>query len=103
MMIGNSSSGIIEMPFFKKPTVNIGDRQKGRIFPESIIQCNPIKESIISAIKKGLSEKLFIRYKKQPNIYGNGRTCLKINRILKTINLNSLKYKEFYNIPINNN
>ncbi len=98
MMIGNSSSGIIEMPFFKKPTVNIGDRQKGRISSESIIQCKPIKESVISAIKKGLSKEFSEKCKLQSNIYGDGKTSLKIKKILKDINLQSLIKKEFYNI-----
>jgi len=99
MMIGNSSSGIIEMPYFKKPTINIGDRQKGRIFSESIIQCEPQKEAISAAIKKGLSKEFFEKCKLQPNIYGDGRTSSKIKIILKAVNLQSLIKKEFYDIP----
>lgn len=57
MMIGNSSSGIIEMPFFRKPAINIGDRQKGRIFSTSIIQSEPEREKIVSTIEKGLDER----------------------------------------------
>jgi len=52
MVIGNSSSGIIEVPSFKVPTINIGDRQKGRIQAESIINCNSDYESIMNAFKK---------------------------------------------------
>jgi UDP-hydrolysing UDP-N-acetyl-D-glucosamine 2-epimerase len=103
MMIGNSSSGIIEMPFFKKPTINIGDRQKGRIFSESIIQCEPQKELIASAIKKGLSKEFLEKCKLTPKIYGDGETSVKIKKILKTINLHSLIKKEFYDIPFNIN
>ena len=51
-MIGNSSSGIIEAPSFRVATINIGDRQKGRIFAKSIINCNPTKKEIYNAIKK---------------------------------------------------
>ena len=51
-MIGNSSSGIIEAPSFRVATINIGDRQKGRIFAKSIINCNPTKKEINNAIKK---------------------------------------------------
>lgn len=98
MMIGNSSSGIIEMPFFKKPTINIGDRQKGRILDESIIQCKPIKESVISAIKKGLSKEFLEKCKLQPNIFGDGRTSAKIKKTLKVVNVQSLIKKEFYDI-----
>jgi len=54
MVIGNSSSGIYETPSFKIPTVNIGDRQKGRIQADSVINCNPISGEIVDAIKTGL-------------------------------------------------
>lgn len=52
MVIGNSSSGIIEVPSFKAPTINIGDRQKGRIQADSIINCTPDYDSILTAIDK---------------------------------------------------
>ena len=51
-MIGNSSSGIIEAPSFKIATINIGNRQKGRIFASSIINCKPKEKEISYAIKK---------------------------------------------------
>lgn len=56
MVIGNSSSGIIEAPSFGIPTINIGDRQKGRIQAESVINCHPTKEDIKRAINVGLSQ-----------------------------------------------
>ena len=54
MVIGNSSSGIYEAPTFGIPTINIGDRQKGRIQASSVINCNPIKSEIVEAIRNGL-------------------------------------------------
>ena len=51
-VIGNSSSGIIETPSFKIATINIGDRQKGRIQAKSIINCNPTEKEIYNAIRK---------------------------------------------------
>lgn len=54
-VIGNSSSGIIEVPSFKIPTINIGDRQKGRIQASSVINCEPNKNDILEAIDKALS------------------------------------------------
>jgi GDP/UDP-N,N'-diacetylbacillosamine 2-epimerase (hydrolysing) len=54
MVVGNSSSGIIEVPSFGIPTVNIGDRQKGRVQAESVINCLPRKESIVNAINQAL-------------------------------------------------
>ena len=98
MIIGNSSSGIIEMPFFKKPTVNIGDRQKGRIFTESIIQCEPDEKSIVKAIEKGLDKKFQKGIHEKINIYGNGTTAQKIKKVLMSYHYDKLLKKEFYNL-----
>ena len=57
-VLGNSSSGILEVPTFKKGTINIGDRQKGRLRANSIIDCEPYKEEIINAIEKLYSKNL---------------------------------------------
>lgn len=96
MMIGNSSSGIIEMPFFKKPTINIGDRQKGRIFSDSIIQCTPPKKEIVSSIRKALNKDL--QNENKPSNYGDGKTALRIKKILLKTNLDSLLKKEFVDV-----
>src|SRR5690606_39122045 len=56
VVIGNSSSGLIEVPSFHKPTINIGDRQKGRIKGETVIDCDPECRSIKQAIDQALSE-----------------------------------------------
>ncbi|MDF2684727.1 MAG: neuC, partial [Brevibacillus sp.] len=55
LVLGNSSSGLIEVPYFKKPTVNIGIRQRGRLRPNSVIDCNESKEEVVDAIQKALS------------------------------------------------
>lgn len=95
IIMGNSSSGIIEAPSFKKPTINIGDRQKGRVKAESVIDCEVSKESIIKAVKK--AEQMDLSNVKNP--YGDGNTSIRIIDILekqvrKGINLK----KEFYDI-----
>ena len=95
MIMGNSSSGIIEAPSFKKPTINIGDRQKGRVKAESIIDCEVNKESIIRAVKK--AEQMDLSNIENP--YGDGNASVRIIEILKKqvrkgINLK----KEFYDI-----
>ena len=78
VVIGNSSSGIVEVPSFNKPTINIGDRQKGRIQAESVINCKPVEADIEKALNKAL------RYKKQVvNPYGDGNTSSKMVRIIK--------------------
>lgn len=98
LVIGNSSSGIIEVPSFKKPTINIGDRQKGRIKADSIIDCHPEKESIMNSIKKALSYDFQESIKKTINPYGQGGASTKIVKILEDYNFDNILKKNFYNI-----
>jgi len=77
-VIGNSSSGIVEVPSFNKPTINIGDRQKGRIQADSVINCKPKEKDIEKALKKAL------KYDKRvKNPYGDGKTSDKMVKIIK--------------------
>lgn len=102
IVIGNSSSGILETPSFGVPTVNIGDRQKGRIQAKNIINCEVETEAIVKAIRKGLDKK-FINYAADTvSPYGEGHASEQIVKILKQVLYTSnidLK-KQFYNIPI---
>ena len=82
VVLGNSSSGIIEAPSFGKPTVNVGDRQKGRIRAESVIDCAPETRAIAAALKKALSVKFQALCKKVKNPYGKGNTAKNIYRII---------------------
>jgi len=81
IVIGNSSSGLIEAPSFKIPTVNIGIRQEGRTRADSVIDCPAKSGAIISAVKEALS-KPFSSNLHKPNPYGDGRTAPRITRIL---------------------
>ena len=96
-VIGNSSSGMTEVPAFYIPTINIGDRQKGRINCESVINSNnsleDIKKSITFALDKTFREKIL----QQELLYGNGTAAEKILQIIKEHNHISIK-KSFYNI-----
>ena len=96
-VIGNSSSGILEVPVFYIPTINIGDRQRGRICNESVINSNnsleDIKKSITFALDKTFREKI----QQQKLLYGNGTAAEKILQIIKEHNHISIK-KSFYNI-----
>lgn len=96
-VVGNSSSGIIEVPYFNKPTVNIGNRQKGRIAPKSVITSNETKQSIESAIKKCLS-KSFSSNKNifKERIYGNGNTSDKILKEIRSFLNTPLYLKKFH-------
>jgi GDP/UDP-N,N'-diacetylbacillosamine 2-epimerase (hydrolysing) len=97
-VVGNSSSGLIEAPSFKIATINIGDRQKGRIKAESVIDCNPNKKSIKSSIKKIYSRDFQKSLNDVKNPYDNGMPSKKIVRVLKNLNLENIIKKNFYDI-----
>lgn len=102
VVIGNSSSGLIEAPSFHIPTVNIGDRQKGRLMADSVISCKPDTEEITQGITRALSEEFRLKIANTKNPYGDGNTSDKIvdtlreYRMVKEINLK----KRFYNLEI---
>lgn len=77
-VIGNSSSGILEAPSFHIPTVNIGDRQRGRLQAESVINCAPNKESVIQAVNKAFSEEMKLKCRSVVNPYGEGNASKRI-------------------------
>ncbi len=83
IMIGNSSSGIYEAPFFHIPTVNIGNRQKGRLHGETVIDCNANCEEIKNAISLAISESFYQICLRSKNIYGEGNTAEKIIDIIR--------------------
>lgn len=82
-VIGNSSSGIIEAPSLKVATINIGDRQKGRIKAESVIDCGYTKEEIRKSIEKVLSKEFKEKLSNVVNPYGDGFASERIVKILK--------------------
>lgn len=102
LIIGNSSSGIIEAPSFKVPTVNIGDRQKGRIFADSVINSTTQKEDIIKAIELALSNEFMEKCLSTVNPYGDGNASIRIKEIIvKLLSNNSIKLKKsFYDIEV---
>lgn len=91
VVIGNSSSGIIEAPACNTPTVNIGDRQSGRLKADSIIDCLETTESIESAIKKALSAQFRESAKLVVSLYGTGESASNIKNQLKQARLSSSK------------
>jgi UDP-N-acetylglucosamine 2-epimerase (non-hydrolysing)/GDP/UDP-N,N'-diacetylbacillosamine 2-epimerase (hydrolysing) len=92
--VGNSSSGIIEVPSFGIPTLNIGDRQRGRLAAESVVNCGTGKEDI----KAGLEQVLKAEQKEIHNPYEGKNTTADILRVLKTYPLEGLIQKSFYNL-----
>jgi GDP/UDP-N,N'-diacetylbacillosamine 2-epimerase (hydrolysing) len=97
-VIGNSSSGIIEVPSFKKGTINIGDRQRGRLQAESVINCNPTNESITRALDRLYSAEFQARLSNAMNPYGEGGATEAVVKILKNYPLNDIKKKTFYDL-----
>jgi UDP-hydrolysing UDP-N-acetyl-D-glucosamine 2-epimerase len=94
-VIGNSSSGLYEVPSLKKPTVNVGTRQKGRLQAPSVINAEPTKDSIISAIREALNKDCA----QIVNPYGDGDSSDRIVTILKTITEpKSLLKKQFFDM-----
>lgn len=99
-VIGNSSSGIVETPCFGVPTVNIGDRQKGRLRADSVIDCGTDEQSICAAIEKARSQVFKEIAKNAVNPYGDGETSKKIVETVKkflTKDCINLK-KKFYDV-----
>ncbi|WP_245942717.1 UDP-N-acetylglucosamine 2-epimerase [Helicobacter brantae] len=97
-VVGNSSSGLGEAPSFKVGTINIGDRQKGRIKASSVIDCLPQKEDILKAIEKLFSPSFQAKLSSTINPYGEGGSAKKTKEILKEIDLNQIIKKEFWDI-----
>lgn len=98
LVLGNSSSGIIEAPAFRVPTVNIGDRQKGRIRAASIIDCDNDPEAIKAAIQKAISDEFGQKITVMKNPYGDGTTAQKIVAALQSHSGKINAQKPFYDL-----
>lgn len=96
LMIGNSSSGIIEMPSLKKPTINLGDRQKGRVTADSVINIDFESKKIKRKINYVYSKKFSDSLKKIINPYEKKDSSEKIIQVLKKIKLKNILNKKFY-------
>jgi len=91
VLVGNSSSGIIEAPFLKIPSVSIGTRQSGRTRSSSVLDVEYDKSQIIKAILKSLNDKKFLKkVKNTKNLYGDGNAAKKIVKILEDLDLNKI-------------
>lgn len=96
VVIGNSSSGIIEVPSFNIPTINLGSRQSGRLKPKSIINCKFNSKKFEKALKKGLSKSFKRKIKKLNNPYFKTNTTKNMLNILNNINFKKGTQKLFY-------
>lgn len=97
-VLGNSSSGLIEVPSFRIGTINVGDRQKGRIKADSVIDCDPSAESIGNAIATLYSDVFQMRLNNVENPHGRGGAAIKIAKLLGDVDLEGITKKKFYDI-----
>ena len=100
IMIGNSSSGILESASFRLPTVDIGSRQKGRMAPDNVIHCECEKITIMQAIKKGLSMEFKQSLEGYVSPYGDGHAAERMVEVLKNIDFDDAELicKKFYKV-----
>jgi len=98
LVLGNSSSGIVEVPSFKIGTINIGDRQKGRVQAENVINCVPEKTEILKSVSIVYGKEFQNELKKVVNPYGDGFSSYKTKEVLKNINIENIILKEFRDI-----
>ena len=97
-LVGNSSSGLIEAPSFKIGTINIGDRQKGRLKAYSLIDCEPTIDSIQNAVKKLYSKSFIKQLQSTNNPYNGVDVAEKIVDIIKSFSLDNILKKSFYDL-----
>lgn len=99
-VLGNSSSGIIEVPAFGIPTINIGDRQKGRLQAQSVLNCPAKAQEIISTMKKSVSSEFQKEAKQAVNPYGQGNTSEEIVKTIKKFLMSDVNMlqKSFYDL-----
>ncbi len=99
-VVGNSSSGLAEVPSFGKGTINIGDRQRGRLKAESVIDCAPDRRSIAAALKRLYSPAFRAKLKTVRNPYGEGGASEKVVEVLQDYPLESIVKKTFYDLAL---
>jgi len=97
-VVGNSSSGLTEVPSFKKGTVNIGDRQRGRTKATSVIDCTPHRTSISKALERLFSPEFQVTLSTVENPYNGGGASEKVINILEMSLLDGLLKKSFYDL-----
>ena len=98
VIIGNSSSGVIEAPSLKKPTVNIGERQRGRVRASSVIDCKPFQKDIYVSINLALSDNFKNISASTANPYEKSGTSDNIFNIIVKANLQNILQKHFFDL-----
>lgn len=99
-VVGNSSSGLTEVPSFRKGTIDIGDRQRGRLRAASVIHCEPARQSITAAIGRLYSADFQATLGRVHNPYGDGGASEKVVDILRSHEIGPIVKKVFYDLPV---
>jgi GDP/UDP-N,N'-diacetylbacillosamine 2-epimerase (hydrolysing) len=97
-VVGNSSSGLTEAPSLRKPTINIGDRQRGRAKAESVLDCAPDRNAIRTAIEQAYSPAFRRMLEEVRSPYGDGGASERVVEILPRLPLHNVLKKSFYDI-----
>jgi len=100
VVIGNSSSGIIEAPALGTPTVNIGNRQSGRVKGPTVIDCDTDRASVVTAIRRALASDFRAETIGKASLYGTGNVAPRMKEILKNVQLNGILHKVFYDLEV---
>lgn len=99
-VVGNSSSGLAEVPSFKKGTINIGDRQRGRLQAASVINCEPTRQSIAAAVERLYGADFQASLSQASNPYGEGGASEKVVNTIKHYAIDGISKKAFYDLPV---
>jgi len=99
-VVGNSSSGLIEVPSFGKGTINVGDRQRGRLRAASVINCEPNRSDIAAALEILYSADFQASLSQVTNPYGDGGASEKVLETIKHYSIDGLVKKAFYDLPV---
>lgn len=100
VVVGNSSSGLAEAPSMGVATINIGDRQKGRLLASSVVNCDPTLQSMREALRTVFEPSFRLKLKSTSNPYGSGGASNKIVEIIKSQDLKCLLKKSFFNLDV---
>lgn len=98
-VLGNSSSGILEAPTLRIPSIDVGDRQKGRIRSASVVHCEPTADRIRSALDWVLSTEFRAMIERMPLPFGDGTTSRRVARLLRDEPLDGILFKRFVEVP----
>lgn len=99
-VVGNSSSGLAEVPSFMKGTINIGDRQRGRLQAVSVLNCEPTRQSIVAALARLYDPDFQASLSQLQSPYGEGGASEKIVEIIKHYAIDGITKKAFFDLPV---